>query len=571
MKKTLLSLLLLGGAQLATAQQTSVQVLSPAHLVQGFDHSMASWGATPDMTNPANRVIAPIMIARSTSGTEGDSLMCNPTTMDLTGKIAIVYRGSCEFGLKAKNAWDAGAAAVVVVNNVPADLVSMAAGANGDVVTVPVVSITKEAGAILHQALGDGETVDMLIGNKIGYYQNDLGTVPGYTANVPAQVPVELAPNTAKFPIKFAAQIYNYGASTQTNVRVDATIKKDGNVFYQTSSNVIPSFASGDSTDQFTFADYNGNLGIGDYEIIYEIVSDATDDAPTDNTMSYTFRVNGDKRFAFAKYDYTNNETFNSGNYAPSTREGVFKSCIVFRNADAHTLGVKGIHFVSSIKDDQSMVGQEILVEVFKWADNFQFGVASPTFNAVTPVTDYMYTYEDELANEFVFSPVNEYVLLEDNVKYLACVGTYHPDVYLGYDNETKYDYYSTLASTYISPILNKDTWYAGGFQGGPVPSLTIEFFTDEELSVMNAKKLTGAMIFPNPATDKVNIKVDNFAGAAQLIVTDLVGKTVIAENVTINENGLVSFDSSALTTGMYMVNMKLANGSTVKASVSIK
>ena len=47
---------------------------------------------------------------------------------DLTGKIALVSRGTCEFGMKS--AQNAGAEAVIIYNNV-GGIVNMAAGAVG--------------------------------------------------------------------------------------------------------------------------------------------------------------------------------------------------------------------------------------------------------------------------------------------------------------------------------------------------------------------------------------------------------------------------------------------------------
>ena len=42
---------------------------------------------------------------------------CEPTSYDLTGSIALIKRGVCEFGLKALNAENAGAVAVIIYNN----------------------------------------------------------------------------------------------------------------------------------------------------------------------------------------------------------------------------------------------------------------------------------------------------------------------------------------------------------------------------------------------------------------------------------------------------------------------
>ena len=81
---------------------------------------------------------------------------CNNLTNDLTGKIALVSRGTCEFGLKALNAQNAGAVAVIIYNNV-GGLIGMAAGADGADVTIPAVFLSKVDGDSFANLLaGDG-------------------------------------------------------------------------------------------------------------------------------------------------------------------------------------------------------------------------------------------------------------------------------------------------------------------------------------------------------------------------------------------------------------------------------
>jgi hypothetical protein len=63
-----------------------------------------------------------VAMAFATDATAADSLACNAVTSDVNGKIAVLYRGDCQFGVKAKNAQDAGAIAVIIINNVPGAL-----------------------------------------------------------------------------------------------------------------------------------------------------------------------------------------------------------------------------------------------------------------------------------------------------------------------------------------------------------------------------------------------------------------------------------------------------------------
>ncbi len=81
---------------------------------------------------------------------------CQPIQNDLTGKIALIDRGSCEFGFKALQAQNAGAIGVIIVNNTTGDMLPMGPGAVGDSVTIPVMSIRSEDGHTVKSALNYG-------------------------------------------------------------------------------------------------------------------------------------------------------------------------------------------------------------------------------------------------------------------------------------------------------------------------------------------------------------------------------------------------------------------------------
>ena len=65
---------------------------------------------------------------------------CDGAITNITGKIAFIDRGSCEFGAKALAAENAGAVAVVICNNVDGPFAT-GAGAVGNQVSIPVVGM----------------------------------------------------------------------------------------------------------------------------------------------------------------------------------------------------------------------------------------------------------------------------------------------------------------------------------------------------------------------------------------------------------------------------------------------
>jgi hypothetical protein len=80
-------------------------------------------------------------------GATGQAALANAA--DLKGKIALVDRGSCEFGRKALVAQNAGAVAVIIANNVPGDPAPPGPGADGAQVTIPVIAVSQQTGQAL--------------------------------------------------------------------------------------------------------------------------------------------------------------------------------------------------------------------------------------------------------------------------------------------------------------------------------------------------------------------------------------------------------------------------------------
>ncbi len=78
----------------------------------------------------------------------------------INGNIAVIRRGDCEFGVKVLAAENAGAIAVIVVNNVAGDTIVMGEGAVGDQVTIPSIMISQSDGEAIIMALLNGDTVN---------------------------------------------------------------------------------------------------------------------------------------------------------------------------------------------------------------------------------------------------------------------------------------------------------------------------------------------------------------------------------------------------------------------------
>ena len=93
---------------------------------------------------------------------------CEPATNSaengnaLTGKVAVIDRGSCNFTAKVKHAQDAGAVAAIIVNNTD-DGTPAPMGGEDDAVTIPSMGLNYKEGHSLYNLIADGQdvTVDM--------------------------------------------------------------------------------------------------------------------------------------------------------------------------------------------------------------------------------------------------------------------------------------------------------------------------------------------------------------------------------------------------------------------------
>jgi subtilisin family serine protease len=100
---------------------------------------------------------------------------CNPLSAgSLTGKVALIRRGTCSFYQKAFNAQMAGAAGVVLYNNVAGFISPTVVGTPP--ITIPVVAITSARGTLIDGRIAAGSVTIT--------WTNQVGSEPNPTANL---------------------------------------------------------------------------------------------------------------------------------------------------------------------------------------------------------------------------------------------------------------------------------------------------------------------------------------------------------------------------------------------------
>jgi minor extracellular serine protease Vpr len=149
--------------------------------------------ASGDFNTVSADLTAPLGVVTGT--TNGLSTACSALAAgSLTGKIALVTRGSCTFSTKIRNAQNAGAAAVLVANNVAGDPVAMAQDGTANQPTVPAYMVALVTG----QALLKSNGVSTTIGATQSYLQTPNSNImAGFSSQGPTDVDFRVKPDVA--------------------------------------------------------------------------------------------------------------------------------------------------------------------------------------------------------------------------------------------------------------------------------------------------------------------------------------------------------------------------------------
>ncbi len=164
--------------------QTTLEIVSPASISGRIQCAFADFG--PQIT--AGTVSGDIVYVDG-----ADSLGCNPLGIDLTGKIALIDRGGCQFSDKALNAQNAGATGVIIALEPGRNLMFVVPGGTvADQITIPVIAMIEQDWIGIKEVLkstlvrGDIYMYDEFAGENIIYEETFDGGLNGWTSVNPA-------------------------------------------------------------------------------------------------------------------------------------------------------------------------------------------------------------------------------------------------------------------------------------------------------------------------------------------------------------------------------------------------
>ncbi len=144
---------------------------------------------TADLTLPLGVVVG------DASTPSGLSTACNankPAAGSLTDKIALISRGVCTFSEKIRNAQDAGADAVLVVNNTGGDATAMGLGGIPNEPTVPAYMVSLSDGNLLKANNGVSTTISA---TKAYFQTPNSNIMAGFSSWGPTDVDFRVKPD----------------------------------------------------------------------------------------------------------------------------------------------------------------------------------------------------------------------------------------------------------------------------------------------------------------------------------------------------------------------------------------
>lgn len=551
-----------------TFAQVIFQVQTPAPLAGNYTLTWADPGgndwATPDLLIPAN---AETGILKFVDVPGGDTIACAPPlTANLTGNIAVVYRASCEFGAKALAAQNAGAIAVIIINNIAGPPIEMGGGVSGLSVTIPVIMISNVDGALLRNDIIAGN-ITGFIGSKVGLFADDLGAFKGDV--IRARRFSNLAPlstNASEFSVQTGTWVRNFGNQTQNGASASVNIDFGGTSVYSNSV-AINGLLSGDSifVPLGTFS--QANYPVGSYEMTYTIATANTDGDPNDNIINADFMISAND-YSYGRIDPLTGELLSPAGYRPGTFTE-YELCLAFDDPNASRMKAQGLTFSAVTNAPNVLTNEFIEVRAYQWDDVFT-DINDPNFNFANlnqlDNVFFIYTSDDQDVNTYV--PFTSSISLLNNKRYLFCAASQSTTLFMGFDNQNDY---TTTQATLLQPTapINTDgTIYTNGFGLDLVPAISVTF--DVLSSVNENTNTTNIVPFPNPAKDVIGIPVGNFSGTAQLDIFDIAGKLVLSQNLRFGKNDVVSVNVANIDAGTYVFKMKFEDNTSKAFNVLI-
>lgn len=162
---------IISGVFTGSGYDARLTVTSPLGIAGDYFGNRAAFGSS------LTPITGSLVLADDSTALPNEACNALTNTAAINGNIAVIYRGNCDFSQKVYNAQNAGAIAVIMINNVADDLFAMGSGTSGELVTIPSMMIS----------MADGQTIIDELGSGVDVSMNGYRNYSGYTAKPGAQ------------------------------------------------------------------------------------------------------------------------------------------------------------------------------------------------------------------------------------------------------------------------------------------------------------------------------------------------------------------------------------------------
>ena len=391
-----------------------------------------------------------------------------------------------------------------------------------------------------------------------------------------------IAPN-AMWPLAqaetfgFLADVENVGLVDQTNVNLNITLTDlaDNSVVYTEDMDygTIPADSLVENM-LFPNAGYMPT-DLTVYEGVYTITSDSTDENPDNNTQTFQFLMTDTlyaKENGATRPVYPAAANWNAGD----PRSWAYGN--LFYVVDATDLFARTVSF--SVLGDADNAGESIQVRLYKWVDadgDEDIQSTERTFLGVVAYT----IQGDEAVEDIITMPITDVtgapIALESNTQYLAIIEyetSSQTEIWFGASEDFDYGAMNFRSGELGAPryagalgiagSLADETYSTLGFGFDIVPVVRLSVGSALGVGTVNVLSEDNKVaVFPNPATDKVNLSMEltqNF-DQVQVSLLDLSGKVLETRSLQNVQEATETFRVSELPAGSYILQINTEAG----------
>ncbi|MEM9885268.1 MAG: PA domain-containing protein [Bacteroidota bacterium] len=581
-----------------TLNAQSVYVLEPESLFGSYNFDDAQFGAPlTDSVWIGEAVVIDVGGENSSQGCGVGAEVLNAASIE--GRIALIDRGSCRFDEKFTNAANAGAIAVVIINNQPG-AGAMGMGGASDITDVPVASLSFEDGALIKATL-ETDTVVMMIGDTVITVDNDVAITANQTLPTAlGSIPLSQYDESNPFVFRPGGTISNIGRNEAANAELKATVNftpigGEATTVYQDSF-ILEALPSDSTSDIFLLAEYSPEPELGAYDVTYEVSTDSTETLTNDNTSGFQFNFT---ERAFSKASWLYGADFPFATIFRTIGGGGEVEFLTGFNVP------KGVGFqMDSVFFDvatnaESLAEEFVEAYVYEWVDINEDGGFNADELTIAGFAFNIFDSDETATQAQLRLPLLDFELLEeasipfsgDDSNYILGLRYRGVEVFFfGFDASVSYNLLSTLNFNTEGVATDLGFGYLGinawiddeipdvdnaflftGVAGDAIASALIISQIDSDVDDVLAEGEFQMEMFPNPVSEQLMTKLNLTERSTYLTyqVLDATGKMIFEQR----NNGWVQedqarFNVSTLPQGQYFLRVVTDKGFTTKSFV---